>query len=248
MYSKKEEELSLTTLASLIIYLKFYTEQPPRRASISGSNDSISSSLMDSDTAEDAKILPRASKILAATCLAYTLLVLTPSISVVSSSSAREAVHHMVLDFWTLFVGGSSIILCAVQYLPQIYLTFKLKNTGSLSIASMCLQWPIFIILAVSLAFRITVVLDPAASAVVKFASNIAWLNYTLGGCVLCVLLGLSIYVNHIRPRMPGRTDGEGEASGTTTPPNEETPLIEGESADEARLSRAINKTISVCR
>ena len=156
--------------------------------------------------------------------------------------------QSMALNFWTLFVGGISGVLAAIQYFPRIHLTFNLKNTGGLSIPAMCARASIFIVLAASLAFRVTGILDSDAHAVVKLTSRIARLNYALGGCTLCVLLFVSVHVNYIRPRLRNLNTEVRGARNASTPPNEETKLIEGELTDESHLSFVINKTMSGCR
>ena len=230
--------------ARLVIYLKSYSEEPPRKASITGSEDS---SVQNSSVLND-RLLPPAPKVVGSICLAHTLLVLAPTIALATSPWPRDVANQMALNFWTLFVGGISVVLAATQYCPQICLTFKLKNTGGLTIPAMCAQAPIFIILAASLAFRVTGILDFDANAVAKLTSRIAWLNYALGGCTLFVLLILSVHVNYVFPRLRNLNTEVRRAVNAPTPRNEETPLIEGELTDESHLSFTINKTMSGCR
>jgi len=154
----------------------------------------------------------------------------------------------MVLDFWTFLISGLSAILAVTQYLPQIYLTFKLKHTGSLSIPTICVQGPLFIVLAVSLASRINGILDLDATGMVKFASRVACTDYALAGCLQLLLLVVGIYFNHIRPQLHDRRVSQRLEHSASTLLDENTPLIEGEDADEIRLSHAISKTISGCR
>lgn len=47
-----------------------------------------------------------------------------------------------------------SAILASIQYLPQIYTTFRLRCVGSLSIPMMCIQTPGSLVWAASLAAR----------------------------------------------------------------------------------------------
>lgn len=194
------------------------------------------------------KLLPRVPKIVASVCLVHALLVLAPSIALAFSPFVRGVVHEMVLDFWTLFVSGLSAILAVTQYLPQIHLTFKLKHTGSLSIPTMCVQGPLHIALAVSLASRINEILDLDATSIVMFAGRVAWMNHALAGSLQFVLLVVGIYGNHIRPQLQDRGIYQQIEHSATTLPDERTPLVEGEDADELRLSHAIRKTISGCR
>ncbi|KAF3911329.1 hypothetical protein ABW21_db0206032 [Orbilia brochopaga] len=81
---------------------------------------------------------------------------------------------------WTAFLGVQSTILASVQYVPQIYTTYKLKAVGSLSIPMMCLQTPGSFIWALSLATR-------------EGTDWSSWLVYcvtgTLQGCLLIMAI-----------------------------------------------------------
>ena len=202
----------------------------------------------EDDDAQDDKLLPRAPKVVGTAYVLPVLLILVPSSVIASSPSTKAAIHHMVLTFWTVFVSGLSFILGAVQFLPQMRMTWRLKHSGSLSIPTMCIQIPLLFILAASLASRMQDLLAPETAGSVRLASRIAWVNHILVGCLEILMLLLAVYVNHIRPRLRKSGDEEGEAVNTATPPNEETPLMEGEDVDEQQLSRAINKTLSGSR
>lgn len=154
----------------------------------------------------------------------------------------------MVLGYWTLFVNGLSAILAVTQHLPQIHLTFKLEHTGSLSIPTMCVQGPLHIILAISVASRTNKFLDLNATSIGMSADRLAWMNYALAGSLQFALMVVAICCDHIRPHFQDRGMYQQMEHSATTLPDETTPLIEGEDADELRLSHAISKTISSCR
>jgi len=59
-----------------------------------------------------------------------------------------------VLVKWANFLGLQSMVVASLQYIPQLYTTWKLKHVGSLSIPMMCIQTPGSFVWAVSLAFR----------------------------------------------------------------------------------------------
>jgi uncharacterized protein with PQ loop repeat len=59
-----------------------------------------------------------------------------------------------VLVKWANFLGVQSTILASIQYIPQLFTTWKLKHVGSLSIPMMCIQTPGSFVWAVSLATR----------------------------------------------------------------------------------------------
>lgn len=60
---------------------------------------------------------------------------------------------HLV--FWANFLGVMATALAAVQYVPQIWTTYKLKHVGSLSIPMMCIQTPGGFLFAASLFARL---------------------------------------------------------------------------------------------
>lgn len=47
-----------------------------------------------------------------------------------------------LLTAWSNFLGIMAAVLAAVQYLPQLWMTYHLKHVGSLSIPMMCIQTP----------------------------------------------------------------------------------------------------------
>ncbi|KAK6515183.1 hypothetical protein TWF506_007528 [Arthrobotrys conoides] len=65
----------------------------------------------------------------------------------------RTASPSAILN-WTSFLGIQSTVLASIQYIPQIFTTYKLKAVGSLSIPMMCIQTPGSFIWALSLATR----------------------------------------------------------------------------------------------
>ncbi len=59
------------------------------------------------------------------------------------------------LGAWANVLGVVSAALAAVQYIPQIWTTYRLKHAGSLSILMMCIQTPGGFLFAGSLAARL---------------------------------------------------------------------------------------------
>ncbi|KAJ3919396.1 hypothetical protein F5877DRAFT_90055 [Lentinula edodes] len=55
---------------------------------------------------------------------------------------------------WATFLGVSSAILAAIQYIPQIAHTFRHKVVGALSIPMMCIQTPGAVLMVLSIALR----------------------------------------------------------------------------------------------
>ncbi|KAH8173425.1 PQ loop repeat domain-containing protein [Sarocladium implicatum] len=59
------------------------------------------------------------------------------------------------LTFWANFLGIMAAVLAGIQYIPQIWTTYKLKHVGSLSIPMMCIQTPGGLLFAASLFGRL---------------------------------------------------------------------------------------------
>lgn len=112
-------------------------------------------------------------------------------------------------------------ILSSVQYLPQIYTTYRLKRVASLSIPMMCIQTPGGYMWAASLAAR----LGPEGWA--------TWGVYLLTATLQGVVLVMGIYFEYIMPRK-GDVDSAADtvvedAAEDDDPgqaPSEETPLL----------------------
>lgn len=60
---------------------------------------------------------------------------------------------HLV--FWANLLGIMATVLAAIQYVPQIWMTYHLKHVGSLSIPMMCIQTPGGFLFAASLFARL---------------------------------------------------------------------------------------------
>ncbi len=68
--------------------------------------------------------------------------------------------HSTRLTWWATFLGVSSTLLAAFQYLPQIVHTYRHKLVGALSIPMMCIQTPGAILMVTSIAIRYVYVPD----------------------------------------------------------------------------------------
>lgn len=84
----------------------------------------------------------------AAMCLVHGLFVV-----IISAALALGAPSY--LSAWANVLGIVSAALAAIQYLPQIYMTYRLKHAGSLSIPMMCVQTPGGFLFAASLGARL---------------------------------------------------------------------------------------------
>ncbi|KAG0325240.1 hypothetical protein BG004_003270 [Podila humilis] len=92
-----------------------------------------------------------------------------------------------VTMLWASFLGITSVILATIQYLPQIFRTFRRKSVGALSIPMMLMQTPGAALLTLSLALR------PGANWT-------TWIVYAVTGCLQGTLLVMCIYY-HFRAK-----------------------------------------------
>ncbi|KAJ4301563.1 hypothetical protein N0V90_003656 [Kalmusia sp. IMI 367209] len=116
---------------------------------------------------------------------------------------------------WANFLGLLGTALAAVQYLPQIATTWRLQETGSLSVPMMCIQTPGSFVFAASLAVR----LGPGGWS--------AWGLFILTGMLQGVLLGMSLWFLW-RDRQAAKA-GSGPVAnghGVAGEDNEQTPLL----------------------
>ncbi|KAI1209027.1 uncharacterized protein F4807DRAFT_428602 [Annulohypoxylon truncatum] len=81
-------------------------------------------------------------------CFVHGLLVV-----IISAAFALGAPGY--LGAWANFLGIMSAVLAAIQYIPQIWTTYRIKHAGSLSILMMCIQTPGGLLFAASLAARL---------------------------------------------------------------------------------------------
>ncbi|KAL1864211.1 hypothetical protein Daus18300_007808 [Diaporthe australafricana] len=86
------------------------------------------------------------------------------------------------LKSWAVFNGVLAAGLAAIQYIPQITMTYHLKHVGSLSIPMMCIQTPGGLLFAASLAARL------------GWAGWSTWGIFLLTAIMQGILLGMALY------------------------------------------------------
>jgi len=107
-------------------------------------------------------------------CLLHGLLVIIISVTLIVSRP-----HH--LGTWANVLGIIATILAAIQYLPQIWMTWHLGHVGSLSIPMMLIQTPGSFVWAGSLAARLGI------------EGWSTWGVFLVTGCLQGCLLGMGI-------------------------------------------------------
>lgn len=120
------------------------------------------------------------------------------------------------LQSWAEFVGVLGTLLAAVQFLPQIWTTWRLQEVGSLSIPSMCIQTPGSFVWVGSLAARL------------------GWQGWSTWGIYLCtgmlqgmlLIMSISFEVRDWKQRKQERKL-QGEVNNGDHEPSEATTLID---------------------
>ncbi|KAK3716170.1 hypothetical protein LTR37_006615 [Vermiconidia calcicola] len=121
--------------------------------------------------------------------LASLLATFLTSLAIIASSPPKSTLPQT----WADILGTIAGTLAAIQYIPQIYFTWKLKGLGSLSIVTMVIQVPGAFLFAFSLGLR------------VGWEGWSTWLVYIVTGILQGILLGMGItYFLAARARAKG--------------------------------------------
>jgi hypothetical protein len=119
---------------------------------------------------------------------------------------------------WANFLGLLATGLAAIQYIPQIFMTWRLQETGSLSIPMMCLQTPGSFVFAASLYARL------------GRGGWSAWglfiFTGILQGCLLAMSLG---FLWRDRKASQKNKPADNANGNGTVGYSEQTPLLDGE-------------------
>ncbi|ODV64020.1 PQ-loop repeat-containing protein ASCRUDRAFT_78974 [Ascoidea rubescens DSM 1968] len=95
---------------------------------------------------------------------------------------------HLLIPLANL-LGVTATILASFQYFPQIYTTFKLKHTGSLSVPMMCMQTPGGFVWTLSLILRPGAIWS-------------SWLPYLTAATLQGILLLMCIFYQYKYPTL----------------------------------------------
>jgi hypothetical protein len=121
---------------------------------------------------------------------------------------------------WANFLGLLATSLAAVQYIPQIMMTWKLQETGSLSVPMMCIQTPGSFVFAASLAVR----LGPGGWS--------AWGLFIFTGCLQGCLLAMSLWFIWRDKKAAKGTDEHVANGNGVGRSHEQTPLLHDDAQD----------------
>ncbi|KAJ6602681.1 hypothetical protein DFH09DRAFT_1301691 [Mycena vulgaris] len=91
-----------------------------------------------------------------------------------------EPALPVALARWALYLGVSSALLAAIQYLPQIAFTWRARLVGALSVPMMCVQSPGAVGMVLSIALR------PGTNWT-------SWITYAVAGMMQFTLLSICL-------------------------------------------------------
>ena len=86
--------------------------------------------------------------------IAESFVFLFTFILLLSSPTDPSGAVRSQLSIWATFLGVSSAVLAALQYAPQIALTYRRKLVGALSIPMMLIQTPGGFIMVINIMIR----------------------------------------------------------------------------------------------
>ena len=136
--------------------------------------------------------------------LFLALVILIPTFVIGTPLRGQTLQHGILLALFAVFVISGFNFLALIQYIPQVRLTYSLKEAGSLSMASLALQMLVYMLLAASLAQRFTstsgqVPLMSSFTAFFFLGGSLV-LQYTLTAMFSGLLLGMSFYCDQVSP------------------------------------------------
>jgi hypothetical protein len=138
----------------------------------------------------------------------------------VSAALILARPHH--LGTWANILGIMATVLAAIQYLPQIWMTYHLGHVGSLSIPMMLIQTPGSFVWSGSLAARLGV------------EGWSTWGVFLVTGCLQACLLvmgiGFEVKARRAKQDVEGERQGGGPEieDGGANGANETSPLLNG--------------------
>ncbi|KAI8390304.1 hypothetical protein BD560DRAFT_380598 [Blakeslea trispora] len=180
-----------------ILFLLYFPENKKRQLHAPRSLHLDLPSTIQSPLSNEWKI----SLVVAAVCIGHLALSFFISVLLLVFVGGPD---HWQTNYWAAFLGILSMVLASLQYIPQIYKTWKSKKVGAISIPMMLLQTPGTALFVYSLMVR------PGTNWT-------AWLTYMVTGVLQGTLLVMCI-VWHYRNKKLGLPDLE---------PTETTRLLE---------------------
>ncbi|GBB94758.1 hypothetical protein RclHR1_02410004 [Rhizophagus clarus] len=163
----------ITILVLFMIYFPEYKKYIPNISLGSGYNNLSSISSSSSKYSQEWSI---SLKVATAVIIHFIFTLIVSAYLLIFVGGAEEKVTR----YWADLLGVISLILASVQYLPQIWKTWKRKSVGALSIQMMLLQTPGSFLFAYSL----------ASSPGTRWST---WIVFLITGCLQGTLLIMCI-------------------------------------------------------
>ncbi|KAL8738584.1 MAG: hypothetical protein Q9181_000635 [Wetmoreana brouardii] len=224
---------------AFVIYLIFHPRSspnipsPPQRKRHSLSKATIALS-PERRRALASKPYPLLPKLIALAVVLLVVLVFAPTLIIVFSPSVAATAPKSLVQDWSFFTSTLSLAAATLQYLPQLHSTWKLKHHKSLSLATLIIQIPVFLVLGISKRTQpANIPQHPDDYRLISRLQNtdgITYLDYIVSASVEAFLLTLCLYLHYVRPRfLNSDLDGDEEIEEeyiTGLSICEETPLL----------------------
>jgi hypothetical protein len=173
-------------------------------------------------------------------CIPFSLISLCISIGWAIRGFENEGFDtfyiFIPLMFWTFFSMLFTLCLSCIQYLPQLLMTFKNGQVGSLSVPSFALQAPLMVVWIVFLYGRYLESLS-LLSLVVVSAKYVIWACH----CGAVVWVSFQAWAANADVCRNGREEAGGIQAPAAVQPDarvdEETPLLERKAAQTRSMS-----------
>jgi uncharacterized protein with PQ loop repeat len=134
------------------------------------------------------------------TAVTIGILCVLYGLAIIITSATLLFARPQSLRTWANILGVAATVLAAIQYIPQIWMTWHLRHIGSLSIPMMLIQTPGSFIWSASLAARLGI------------EGWSTWGILLVTGCLQGFLLGMGIYFEII-----ARSESDSSQSGAVS-------------------------------
>jgi len=135
----------------LVLYMIYYPPHLKYAEVIITSNRSRPQHVKTTIRSDDWRLSITLSSVVA---IHFLLLLFVTLLLLGTTNPPSHVPRTPLVSIWATFLGVSSAVLAAIQYMPQIVRTYRSKLVGALSIPMMCMQSPGAIAMVLSIALR----------------------------------------------------------------------------------------------
>lgn len=130
----------MNSLERFILYFRFFPEEDKTAHSHNNNNNNNSSSSSGNDNEQITPAWRRSLQVASAVSVYMgAVVIVTVLLAILAAESGQSAVW---LGAWAGLLGMASLVMSIFQFLPQIKSTWRRRQIGALSIASMSIQTP----------------------------------------------------------------------------------------------------------